>query len=203
MPRRAAADVATTREAVLSAAVRNASIEGLEGLTIGRLAGELEMSKSGLFGLFGSKQDLQLATLQAAFDHFLAEVWRPVASKPAGRERLLALCDRWLRYHERERMPGGCFLTTATIEFDARPGAVRDAVIAGMNGWLALLRNEVATAVQAGELPTGTDPADVAFELNALASAASSGFQLSRDKSVFARARRLMRRRLTSDGSQA
>src|SRR3954452_11558528 len=109
MPRRSAAAVTASRDAVVSAAVRTASVDGLEGLTIGRLAGELEMSKSGLFGLFGSKQDLQLATLQAAFDHFLGEVWRPVASKPAGRERLLALCDRWLRYHERERMPGGCF----------------------------------------------------------------------------------------------
>ena len=196
MPRRAAADVAATRETVLAAAVRNASVEGLEGLTIGRLAGELEMSKSGLFGLFGSKQDLQLATLDAAFAHFLTGVWRPVAKQPAGRERLAALCDSWLGYHERESMPGGCFLTTATVEYDARPGPVRDAVIDGMERWLSFLSREVAAAVEAGELPPDTDPADVAFELNALASAASSAFQLSRDKSVFARARRLMRRRL-------
>jgi hypothetical protein len=93
-------------------------------------------------------------------------------------------------------MPGGCFLTTATVEFDARPGPVRDAVIEGMERWLAFLAREVASAVRAGELPPDTDPADIAFELNALASAASSGFQLTRDKKVFARARRLMRRRL-------
>ena len=196
MPRRSTAAVTATRDAVISAAVRNASVEGLEGLTIGRLADELEMSKSGLFGLFGSKQELQLATLEAAFEQFVDEVWRPVAKQQPGRTRLLALCDSWLAYHERERMPGGCFMTTATVEFDARPGVIRDAVSDAMRRWLGVLEREIATAVDNGELPTGVEPADLAFELNALASAASSGFQLSRDRAVFERARRAMRRRL-------
>jgi AcrR family transcriptional regulator len=196
MPRRSAAAVAATRAAVTDAAVDRASVEGLEGLTIGGLAGEVEMRKSSLFSLFGSKEDLQLATLDAAIEEFTDQVWAPVADQPPGLPRLLALCDSWLDYHHREVMPGGCFLTTATIEFDARPGPLRDAVSETMDRWLELLRGEVALAVDAGALPAGTDPADIAFELNALSAAASYGFQLSRDSEVFARARRSMRRAL-------
>jgi AcrR family transcriptional regulator len=154
------------------------------------------MRKSSLFSLFGSKQELQLATLEAAVEQFTDEVWRPVADERPGLERLLALCDSWLAYHERGVLPGGCFLTTATIEFDARPGPLRDAVRKTMDHWLGLLRREVGIAVDAGELPAGTEPADTAFQLNALAAAASYGFQLSRDPEVFARARRSMRRAL-------
>jgi AcrR family transcriptional regulator len=194
MPRRSAAAVADTRAAVTEAAVDRASLEGLEGLSIGRLAGEVEMRKSSLFSLFGSKQELQLATLEAAVESFKDEVWGAVADQQPGLPRLLALCDSWLAYHEREVMPGGCFLTTATIEFDARPGPLRDAVARIMDRWLDVLRREAALAVEEGELPAGTDPADIAFQLNALAAAASYGFQLWRDPEVFARARRSMRR---------
>ena len=196
MPRRTQAAVAQTRAAVTRAAVDRASVEGLEGLTIGGLAGEVEMRKSSLFSLFGSKEELQLATLEAAVEHFKREVWEPVADRDHGLERLLALCDSWLAYHEREAMPGGCFLTTATVEYDARPGALRDAVARTMELWLAILEREAATAIESGELPAGADAADVAFELNALAAAASYGFQLRRDPQVFARARRSMRRAL-------
>ncbi len=193
MPRRSAAAVAETRAAVTEVAVDRASVEGLEGLTIGGLAGEAEMRKSSLFSLFGSKQGLQLATLEAAIEGFRAEVWGPVGDRRPGKDRLLALCDSWLAYHERESLPGGCFLTTATVEFDARPGPLRDAVAGTMDRWLRTLEREVALAVESGELPAGTEPADVAFQLNALAAAASYGFQLTRDPEVFARARRSMR----------
>jgi len=193
MPRRTTAAVAETRAAVTEAAVDRASVEGLEGLTIGGLAGEVEMRKSSVFSLFGSKQELQRATLDAAVEQFTEEVWRPVADGPPGLERLLALCDRWLDYHRREVLPGGCFLTTATVEFDARPGPLRDAVSEVMKRWLGVLEREAAVAVENGELPDDTEPADVAFELNALAAAASYGFQLWRDPDVFARARRSMR----------
>jgi AcrR family transcriptional regulator len=198
MPRRSAAAVAETRTAVTEAAVDRASVEGLEGLTIGGLAGEVEMRKSSVFSLFGSKEELQLATLEAAIDQFRDDVWGPVANQPPGRARLLALCDSWLAYHERESLPGGCFLTTATVEFDARPGPLRDAVADTMKRWLRALEREVGLAVESGELPAGTDPADVAFQLNALAAAASYGFQLTRDPEVFERARRSMRRALGS-----
>ena len=194
MPRRSQAAVAETRAAVTQAAVDRASVEGLEGLTIGGLAGETEMRKSSVFSLFGSKEELQRATLDAAIEQFRDQVWGPVADERPGLPRLLALCDSWLDYHRREAMPGGCFLTTATIEYDARPGPMRDAVAATMKRWLGALEREAATAIEAGELPADADPADVAFELNALAAAASYGFQLWRDPEVFERARRSMRR---------
>jgi AcrR family transcriptional regulator len=196
VPRRSTAAVAETRAAVTKAAVDRASVEGLEGLTIGSLAGEVEMRKSSVFSLFGSKHELQVATLDAAVEQFTEEVWGPVADEQPGLARLLALCDSWLAYHEREALPGGCFLTTATIEFDARPGPLRDAVASVMKHWLAVLEREADRAIDAGELPADTDPADIAFELNALAAAASYGFQLWRDPEVFARARRSMRRAL-------
>jgi AcrR family transcriptional regulator len=196
MPRRSAAAVAETKAAVTDVAVDRASIEGLEGLTIGALAEEARMQKSSLFSLFGSKEDLQLATLEAAVESFRHEVWGQVADLEPGLPRLLALCDAWLAYHEREVMPGGCFLTTATVEFDARPGPLRDAVAETMDRWLRLLAREAELAIEAGDLPSETDPADVAFELNALAAAASYGFQLWRDPELIERARRSMRRAL-------
>jgi AcrR family transcriptional regulator len=199
MPRRSAAAVAETRSAVTQAAVDRASVDGLEGLTIGGLAGEVEMRKSSLFSLFGSKEELQLATLEAAVESFRDQVWGPVEDLEPGLPRLLGLCDSWLDYHRRETLPGGCFLTTATVEFDARPGPLRDAVAETMERWHGALEREARTAAKAGELPAGADPADIAFELNALAAAASYGFQLSRDPEVFARARRSMRRALGAD----
>jgi AcrR family transcriptional regulator len=199
MPRRPAAAVAEARAAVTEAAVDRASVEGLEGLTLGALADEVEMRKSSVFSLFGSKEELQRATLQAAVHQFTEQVWGPVADEEAGLPRLLALCDSWLDYHRRESLPGGCFLTTATIEYDARPGPLRDQVADTMRRWLALLEREVATAIEAGDLPADIDPADIAFELNALAAAASYGFQLNRDPKAFDRARRSMRRTLGAD----
>jgi AcrR family transcriptional regulator len=194
MPRRSQAEVAATRAAVTRAAMKRASVEGLEGLTIGGLAGETEMRKSSVFGLFGSKEELQRAALDAAAAQFTDEVWRAVADEEPGVARLLALCDSWLDYHRREVMPGGCFLTTATVEYDARPGPLRDATAETMRRWLDVLEREAAVAIDAGELAADTDPADTAFELNALAAAASYGFQLWREREIFERARRSMRR---------
>lgn len=199
MPRRSAAAVAQTRAVVTEAATQRASVEGLEGLTIGGLADEVEMRKSSVFSLFGSKEDLQLATLGAAVESFRREVWSPVADLEPGLPRLLALCDTWLDYHRREVMPGGCFLTTATVEFDARPGPLRDAIAETMKRWLAVLEREATAAIEAGDLQPDTNAADLAFELNALAAAASYGFQLWRDPEVLARALRSMRRALGVD----
>jgi AcrR family transcriptional regulator len=192
MPRRSAAAVADTRSEVLDVAVRRASVDGLEGLTIGRLAEELSMSKSGLHGLFGSKEDLQVATFEKAVEEFTQGVWLPVAGREPGLPRLLALIDRWLAYHRRRVLPGGCFVTTATIEFDARPGPLRDAVADARRRMHAALREDVRTAVGAGDLPADTDPPDVAFALYALASAASQAIQLE-EPGASARARRCMR----------
>jgi len=192
MPRRSTAAVADTRAEVLDVAVLRASVDGLEGLTIGRLADELSMSKSGLHGLFGSKEELQVATFEQAVEGFTRDVWLPVARRQPGLPRLLALLDRWLAYHRRRVLPGGCLVTTATIEFDARPGPLRDAVARARRQMHAVLEADIRTAVEAGDLPAGTHPADVAFTLYALASAASQAIQLD-EPGASARARRCMR----------
>jgi AcrR family transcriptional regulator len=192
VPRRSAAVVADTRAEVLDVAARRASIDGLEGLTIGRLADDVSMSKSGLFGLFGSKEKLQLATFDAAVEHFTREVWRPVARSEPGLPRLLALVDRWLSYHQQRRLPGGCFVTTATVEFDARCGPLRDAVARARRRMHAALETDIRAAVEAGDLPASTNPGDVAFALYALASAASTAIQLD-EPGAHSRARRCMR----------
>jgi len=191
MPRRSAAAVADSRADVLDTAMRMASVNGLEGLTIGRLADEVSMSKSGLHGMFGSKQDLQAAAFERGVDAFIREVWTPAASRPPGLPRLLALIDRWISYHRRRRLPGGCLVTTATVEFDARPGPLRDAVAAARKRMHAALAADVRVAVDAGDVPA-TDPADAAFTLYALASAASQAIQLG-EPGAAARGRRCMR----------
>jgi AcrR family transcriptional regulator len=192
MPRRSATAVAETRTEVLDTALRRASIDGLEGLTIGRLADEVDMSKSGVHGLFGSKEELQLATFEKAVESFIREVWLPVAGLRRGLPRLDALLDRWIGYHERGVLPGGCFVTTATIEFDARPGPLRDAVLRARSQMHAVLESDLRAAKEAGDLPADADPADTAFTLYALASAASQAIQLD-EPDAAARARRSMR----------
>lgn len=192
VPRRSTAAVADTRAEVLDVAVRRASVDGLEGLTIGRLADELSMSKSGLHGLFGSKEELQVATFEQAVESFTREVWTPVEGRQPGLPRLLALLDRWLAYHRRRVLPGGCLVTTATIEFDARPGPLRDAVARARRRMHTALEADIRAAAEAGDLPAGTDPADIAFALYAIASAASQAIQLE-ESGASARARRCLR----------
>ncbi|HEX3511870.1 MAG TPA: TetR/AcrR family transcriptional regulator [Solirubrobacteraceae bacterium] len=192
MPRRSASAVDADRARTLREAVDLASVVGLEGLTIGSLAERLQMSKSGLAGRFGSKEQLQLAALDLAAEMFANVVYDPAASAPAGRRRLLAICDRWIAFLGEPCFRGGCFLTTASVEFDARPGPVRDAVRATMRRWLRVLEDEAATAVRQGELPAGTDPAALAFTINALAVGTNCDFQLHRDASALARGRSAM-----------
>jgi AcrR family transcriptional regulator len=192
MPRRSAAAVAGTRNEVLATAVRRASVDGLEGVTIGTLADEVAMSKSGLHGLFGSKEELQLATFEKAVESFIREVWLPVSGFERGLPRLLALLDRWVDYHERGVLPGGCLVTTATIEFDARPGPLRDAVLRARQQMHAVLESDIRAAVEAGDLAAELDPVGTAFTLYALASAASQAIQLE-EPGAGDRARRCMR----------
>ena len=193
MPRRSAADTARTHAAIVDRAVDLASIEGLEGLTIGRLAGEMEMSKAGLLGHFGTKEELQLATLEAAFALYVREVWEPAAGAEPGRKRLLAIADAWLDYLDRDVFAGGCFLTAVSSEFDDRPGRVRDAVRDGHHRWLAVLAAEARTAIRHGDLPKGTDPDDVAFALNAIAMGVNQARRLAGDEQATERGWRAMR----------
>ena len=124
-PRSSAAVAAETRAAIVQAAVDQASLDGLDALTIGSLAGRLNMSKAGLVGPFGNKEELQLAALRAAIDIYRRELWEPVAALPPGLERLQAICAAWLSYLERDVFPGGCFMTQAAVDFDGRPGRIR------------------------------------------------------------------------------
>jgi AcrR family transcriptional regulator len=178
-----------TRKAILEAAVHIASAEGLEGLTIGRLATELSMSKSGLFAHFGSKEDLQVATVETARAIFIREVIRPSFEGEHGLVDLWHLCDKWLTYVESGVFRGGCFFAAAAAEFDSRPGPVRDRIAEIMKEWLAGLTRAVADAQTAGELKSEVDPTQMAFEFNALELGANWAFQLHGDKQAFARAR--------------
>jgi AcrR family transcriptional regulator len=193
-PRRSAAAALETREEIVARAVAVASTDGLEGLTIGRLAGDLSMSKAGVIGRFGSKEQLQLAALEEAIAIFTRDVWAPAADFPAGLERLLAICDAWIAHLQSGVFPGGCFLTAASMEFDGRTGPVRERVIAGLEQWQAAIERDVRAAAKAGQLPASTDPAQVWFEWNALAIGLNQALQLFGDDSAPARARRAMRR---------
>src|SRR5947208_11573283 len=130
MPRRSAAAVADSRASAIEAAIDLASVEGLEGITIGRLAGSLEMSKSGLIGRFGDKEAMQRAVLEAAIERFTDAVWRPASGFEPGLPRLEAIIDAWIGHLRDGVFPGGCFVTTASVEYDARPGPLRDDVAA-------------------------------------------------------------------------
>ena len=169
-----------TREAILGRAVDLASVEGLGGLTIGRLAAELQMSKSGLFAHFGSKQDLQLATIAAAAARFRATVVEPALELPEGAPRLRALAERYLE--QVDAYSGGCFWTATSAEYDDRPGPVRDAIAAALEAWLAALEREARRAGNG-------HPERLAFELYSLVMGANARYRLTRDKRVFAYAR--------------
>jgi AcrR family transcriptional regulator len=197
MARRSASQVAGSRAETLDAATQLASLVGLEGLTIGGLADELGMSKSGLVGRFGNKQQLQLAALELAAETFRRIVYDPAAELPAGLPRLEAICDAWVRYLGAPPFPGGCFLTAVSVEFDSRPGPVNREVKRVMRQWLRVLAREARKAAVEGELPTDTDPEEVAFVINALAVGANCDFQLHRDPRALQRARRAMSAVLT------
>ncbi len=173
---------AETRAAILDRAVDLASAEGLEGLTIGRLAGELGMSKSGLFAHFGSKQDLQLATVEAAANRFRAAVIEPALEAPEGAPRLRAMADAYLAHLDSGVYSGGCFWAATAAEYDDRPGPVRDAIAGAIDAWLAELGRQARGAGLA-------EPDRVAFELYAVAMAANSRFRLSGHREVFGYAR--------------
>jgi AcrR family transcriptional regulator len=186
-----------TRRAVLRRAMEIGSVDGLEGLSIGRLAGELNVSKSGVFAHFGSKEELQLATVRAARAVFIEHVVTPAMTAPPGRERLSQLCERWLQYSWGRVFPGGCFMFAASAEFDARPGRVRDMLAECQSEWLGLLERVAEDTRQLGELPADTDPAQLAFELNAFVSAANSASVLLDDESAYERAARAVSARIS------
>lgn len=192
-----------TRAAILQTAVDIASEEGLEGLTIGRLALELSMSKSGLFAHFGSKEDLQVATVEAARAIFIKEVIKPAFETAQGLSRLWKLCDIWLAYVQRGVFRGGCFFAAAAAEFDGRPGPVRDRIAEIMKEWLQTLRNAIVEAQKAGQLKTEVDAIQLAFEFNSLELGANWAYQLYGDLTAFKRAREAIHERLVRYSTKA
>ena len=178
-----------TRQAILDRAADLASTEGLEGLTIGRLADEVRMSKSGLFAHFGSKQELQLATVDAAARRFVTNVVEPAQAAEAGLPRLRRYCELYLDHMERSAFPGGCFWSAAATEFDDRPGPVRDAIRGGVQAWLG----ELARQARAAGRP---DAEQLAYELWAIGLGANAYRRLLGDDAAFERARHAIEQRL-------
>ncbi len=187
-----------TRRHILDLAVNLASVEGLEGLSIGGLADKLGMSKSGLFASFGSKDELQLAAIEHASQIFIDAVVRKAMIAPRGLPRLWALCDSWLDYAGRKVFRGGCFFAATTAEFDSHPGPIRDRLAALMKEWLSTLEVAVRKAQEAGHLRADADPAQLAFEIHSLFLGANWAFQLHADSAAFDRARGAIRQRLTA-----
>ncbi|WP_326661114.1 TetR/AcrR family transcriptional regulator [Streptomyces sp. NBC_00385] len=157
-----------TRQLVLKRAVEIASVEGLEGLSLGRLSTELKLSKSGVFALFGSKEDLQLATVRAAIKVYLEHVVQPARDLPPGLDRLWQVCTGWLDYSRRRVFPGGCFFYSVTAEYDAREGKVHDTLASARANWFTFVEQTVREAQQSGEVEEGADAAQLTFELVAL-----------------------------------
>ncbi|GAB2661549.1 TetR/AcrR family transcriptional regulator [Kribbella swartbergensis] len=183
-----------TRRAVLRKAVDIASVDGLEGLSIGRLATELGISKSGLFAHFGSKEELQLATIRAARRIYADAVVTPALEVEPGLARLRALSECWLDYSRRRVFPGGCFFAKVSHEFGARTGAVHEAMAAVHLEWMALLETSVREAVELGQLDA--DPAQLAFDLNAYYEAANLASILHGGEAPYTHARQAIRARL-------
>jgi AcrR family transcriptional regulator len=196
LERRRRADGERTRRAILDAAARMATVEGLDGLSIGRLAQDTGMSKSGLFAHFGSKEELQLATIAAAEDVFRTEVLDPAMAEPEGLPQLRALCERFLVHVEEGVFPGGCFFASAAAELDTRPGPLRDRVAEVYDGWTALIGGSLRRAQELGQLDGSVDLEQLAFEVNAMLAEANGLFLLRGDPRAFEMARRAIRARL-------
>jgi AcrR family transcriptional regulator len=198
-PRQPRADGECSRRAILRAATSLATVAGLEGLSIGNFAAAIGMSKSGLYADFGSKQELQLATVEKAGRVFDEEVVQPALAAPPGRAQLLAFCDAFFDHLQRRTFPGGCFFAGAALEMGTRPGPVKERIVVFQAGFAALLRQFAATARERQEIPADEDPARLAFELNGIILAADTNFVLYDDPRGLDLARQVVRRRLGLD----
>lgn len=188
-PRRTRADGERSRQAILRAAANLATIDGLDGISIGKLAAHIGMSKSGLYAHFGSKEELQLATVETAHEIFDAEVVEPGPGSVPPLEQLRALCDRFLSYVERRVFPGGCFFASTSAEFDTRPGPVKDKIASVQQGWTELLQQLIREAQTAGSLNAAADPTQLAFEIHAFLLMGNTAFVLDDDPGHLQQAR--------------
>ena len=195
------ADGERSRAAILDAAAKLATVEGLEGLSIGRLADHLGMSKSGLYAHFRSKEELQLATIDTAAEIFADEVIRPTKDAPSHLAGLRAIGDTFVSYLEREVFPGGCFFNAVTAELDSHPGPVKERLRELQRKWLRGLAHRIEEAQAAGEIRTGEDPRQLAFELNGMLQMGNSMFVLQRSQEGLERAKRGFGARLDAASS--
>lgn len=187
-----------TRRTILARAADIASAEGLEGVSIGRLATELKISKSGVFTHFGSKEELQLATVRAAAETFRRHVVEPALAAPEGMPRVRELYRAWLRYQREPVFPGGCFFYATVAEFDARPGRVRDAIAKAERAWSDFTQRCLREAQDLGHLTPETDVAQLAFELDALCRAGGANALLHDDESAYDRSAQAIKSRLST-----
>jgi AcrR family transcriptional regulator len=190
-----------SRRAVLERAVDIASVDGLDGLSIGRLASEVSASKSGVAGLFGTKEHLQRAVIDAARAIFTDVVIVPARKEPRGIRRVCALLANWLDYSEGRTFSGGCFFMATAAEYDSRPGPVRDAIVRSFSDRDDYFEAAVRHAVAQGELPSCGDPGQLVFELTAMLEASNSRSLLSGSPEPYARARTAIASRLLAAGA--
>jgi AcrR family transcriptional regulator len=185
-----------TRNAVLDRAVARATEDGLDGLSLGQLATDLGVSKSGLFAHWRSKEDLQLATIEQARDQFLEQVIRPALKAPRGLRRLWSLHDHRIRFYEDRHLPGGCFFAKVQFEFSVRPGAVRDRLTEHFALWSEFVEGLAREAVRSGELRGETDTHQLAYELESFALSAVLLSRIKSPEPTYHYARRAARDRL-------
>ncbi|NJQ13805.1 TetR/AcrR family transcriptional regulator [Streptomyces bohaiensis] len=178
-----------TRRLVLERTVRIGSSEGLEALSLGRLAAELKLSKSGVFALFGSKEELQLATVRAASRIYQDNVIDAALARPPGLARLWGLSEVWLRYSAERVFPGGCFFQRVRVEYSSRPGPVQDAVRAADTAWRTFVQQTVLEAQEAGEIASHRSAEQLAFELTALWESSNTQSVLTGSDAPYPRAR--------------
>jgi len=201
--RRRRSDGERSRNAILDEAARLATIEGISGLSIGRLAEAVGMSKSGLFAHFGSKEELQLATIETASAVFSEQVIEPALAAPTGVERLRQLAEGFLRYVEGDVYPGGCFFASVAAEMDTHPGPVRDHAFEVVGEWLGQLETAVRDAQAEGAIDPSEDAEQLAFELDAYLLLANAQFVISQQSTPIERARRGLERRLAAAAGAA
>lgn len=187
-----------TRERIIDRALRLASRDGLDGLSIGTLASELGLSKSGLFGHFGSKDELQLEVLRAAVARFEQTVVVPAFKAPRGEARLKALLNHWISWANDPGMPGGCLLNAATVELDDRPGPLRDYLAATQGQLLEAIARTVRLGIEAGQFRVTLEPEQIAFEMHALVLGYAHQRRLLRDPRAEQRLRTAFERLLVS-----
>jgi AcrR family transcriptional regulator len=194
--RKPRADGERTRDAIVHEAVSLATLDGLEGLSIGHLARALDMSKSGVYAHFGSKQELQLATVDEAERIFQAEIIEPALAAAPGLAQLVGVCDAFFDYLQRRTFPGGCFFAGVVLEMGTRPGPVKEQITTFQARFTMLIRQFIVTALDQHELPADEDPDALTFELNGLILAANANFVLREDPATLELARTIVRRRL-------